>query len=136
MWRALRLGKAPSFTYCIGSGISKSEALSEARCESSYIAFTLFKRSRTWKTFGGRPASPFGTGGHLRNCVRVRFPPFLLLEGPEFFQVLFLHISFIFSIYSFIFLRIFLIFLHISFIFSSYFFTFLHISFIFFLYPS
>jgi len=29
----------------------------------------------TRSAFGGRPAFPFGTGGHPRNCVRVRFPP-------------------------------------------------------------
>ena len=32
--------------------------------------------------FGGRPAFPFGTGDHPRNCVRVRFfPPFCWKAG-------------------------------------------------------
>ena len=83
--------------------------------------------------FGGRPAFPFGTGGHPRNCACVRFLP-LLLEGSEFFKVLrpiFRHISFIFFIYFLIFPSYFFIFstyfLHIS----SFFFIFLHFSFIF-----
>ena len=87
--------------------------------------------------FGGRPAFPFGTGGDLKNCVRVRFPLPLLLEGPEFFQVLrpkrrgtyFFHFSFIILHFSFIFLNFsfhissfsLYIFLHISSFFPSYF---------------
>jgi len=99
--------------------------------------------SWTWTgIFDGRPAFPFDTGGHPRNCVRVRvrvrFLP-LLLEGPEFFKVLytayissyflhifhiFLHISFIFPSYFFIFSTYFFIFPSYFFIFSSYFSTF------------
>ena len=69
----------------------------------------------------GRPLFPFGTGSHLRNCVRVRFLPPLMLEGPEFFKdlgpifyFLFLHISFIFHHIYFIFLHFSFIFLHID----------------------
>ena len=72
--------------------------------------------------FGGRPAFPFGTGGHPRNCVsiHIRFPLTLLQEGPEFFKVL----RPIFRNISFIFLHISSYFLHIPsyfFIFPSYF---------------
>ena len=35
-----------NFTLCIGTGTQKSEA----RCESSYIAFSLYKCPGTWKT--------------------------------------------------------------------------------------
>ena len=46
------------------------------------------------RNVGGRPAFAFGTGGHLRNCVRVRvrFPPFLL-KGLQFFKSYGLYIS-------------------------------------------
>ena len=87
------------------------------------------------KYFGGRPVFPFGTGDHLRNCVRarIRFPPscwkarnfsksyglyfvIFLSYFPYFPSYFFIFPSylFVFSTYSFIFLNFSFIFRHIS----------------------
>ena len=123
----------------VGSDFESILFKARNNCVSQGQQFSNFNRFRhpdlvwsldehfSWRNhfFGGRPVFPFGTGGHLRNCVRVRFPPPSYWKARNFSKSYGLYIS---SYFLHIFHNIFL---HTSFIFLSYFFIFSTYSFIF-----